>query len=126
MAEVSAPHGPPERVRRPNNSEHLRPGPWTYRLPRWQAEAAVIPEGGTSHVRHGTAGVRGPARRRGGCVADGGTVAAGGNACDWLSEQLGTRCFRSIRCCIPPWPFRNGPRRGSERLDRIPLDNGQL
>src|SRR5262245_327097 len=43
MAEVSAPHGPPEGVRRPNNSEHLRPSPWTYRLPRWQADVAVIP-----------------------------------------------------------------------------------
>ena len=40
----------------PVNSEHFRPGPWTYRPPRWQADAAVIPEGGTSHVRRGTAG----------------------------------------------------------------------
>src|SRR5262245_41660206 len=78
MAEVSAPHGPPESVRRPNNSEQFRPAPWTYRLPRWQADGAVIPEGGSPHVRHGTAGVRGAARwRRGGGLADRGARAAG-------------------------------------------------
>src|SRR5262245_49370051 len=41
-------------------------------------DAAVIPEGGTSHVRHGTAGVRGAAwRRRGGMAACGAGAAAG-------------------------------------------------
>src|SRR5262245_17532594 len=43
--------------------EQFRLGPWTYRPPRWQAERAAIPEGGTSHVRHETAGVQHAARR---------------------------------------------------------------
>ena len=51
------------------NSEQLRLSPWTYRLPRWQADHAVIPKGGTSHVRHGTARVRYAAWWRGGGVA---------------------------------------------------------
>jgi len=43
-----------------------------------------------------------------------------------ISQQLGPSRFRAIRRRIPPWAFPNGLCRGSERLDRIPLDNGQL
>src|SRR5262249_39714497 len=58
----------------------FRLAPWTYRPPWWQADDAVIPEGGTSHVRHGTAGVRGAARRCGGRVGARGARTAGGGA----------------------------------------------
>src|SRR5262245_24047682 len=65
------------------DSERFRPAPWTYRPPRWQAEVAVIREGGSRHVRRGTAGVRGAARRRGGVAARGARTATG-DARDWV------------------------------------------
>jgi hypothetical protein len=48
----------------PVDSEQFRPAPWTYRPVRWQADDVVIRGGRDLHVRHGTAGVRGAARRR--------------------------------------------------------------
>src|SRR5215510_11417272 len=73
-------------------SEHFRSDPWTYRPGRWQADDAAIPEGGTSHVRHGTARVRGAARR-GGSVAGYGTGAAvgAGEADRRIDGDLGKR-----------------------------------
>src|SRR5262249_17527360 len=71
----------------PDDSEQFRVAPWTYRQPGWQADDTVIPEGGTSHVQHGTAGVRDAARRRGGGVADGGAGATRRPAtAHWLSR----------------------------------------
>jgi hypothetical protein len=68
-------------------SEQFRFGPWTYRPPRWQADAAAIPGGRTSHVRHGTAGVHGAIWRRGRRVAGFGTGAAAGDAGSRISSQ---------------------------------------
>jgi hypothetical protein len=46
--------------------EHFRPTPWTYRHPRWQAEAAVIPEGAPCPAWDGGSSWRwSVARRRG-------------------------------------------------------------
>src|SRR5262245_15925042 len=90
--------------------------PWTYRPLRWQADDAVITKGGTSHVRHGTAGVC-HAARRGGCVATRGTRAAAGDAGDRVPRHwvAGGRCLPVT--LVLPGPERNRLRRRTERGD---------
>src|SRR5262249_11731780 len=63
--------------RRNANSEQFRPASWTWQPGRWQADDVVIREEGSPNVRHGTAGVRNAARRRGGGVAAAGAGPAG-------------------------------------------------
>jgi hypothetical protein len=67
----------------------FRSAPWTYRPPRWQADHVATPEGGTSHVRHGTTGVRGAAWRRGGLAAKCAGAAA---------DDAGDRGFSTQAC----------------------------
>src|SRR5262245_15649913 len=72
-------------------SEQFRFCPWTYRLPRWQADSAVIPEGDSCPAW--TAGVRGAARRHGGRVAAWGNRAG---AC--AARRRSRRCATAVEC----------------------------
>ena len=73
-----------------------------------QADDAVIPEGGTSHVRCGTAGVRGTARRRG-CLAACGARAADG------ADAAHRREARREACPTPSNDPRNSRTKTPER-----------
>ena len=82
------------------------PAPW------WHADPAVIPEGGTSHVRHGTARGHHTARRRSSGLAARGAGAAGGDADDWFSPLHGGGWLGGPCRCVS-----TGPERG--RLDSL-------
>src|SRR5262252_7197774 len=61
----------PPQLGAPSDSEQFRHAPRTCRGVGGKLRMRYYVEGGTSHVRHGTAGVRGAARRHGGMAACG-------------------------------------------------------